>query len=243
MAKNYYAILGVLPTATSEDIRGAYRRRAKELHPDHFGENSSPFLEVQEAYGVLSDPGHRRNYDRSLRKPKFYSDSSNPSEIEILRPGRNRAEPLKSGSEPINLGKISLHGSFQSSRPSLEEVFDRLWDNFALTAPYKAERLQNLCMEIILTPEEAQRGGRMEIMLPSRILCPTCSGQGEVGFYRCFRCMGSGTVSGDVPVLVEFAPGIPDGHQKAISLRHLGIRDVYVSVLFRIGRAGDIEDL
>jgi hypothetical protein len=33
--KNYYAIGGVLPTATAEDIRGAYRRRAKELHPDH----------------------------------------------------------------------------------------------------------------------------------------------------------------------------------------------------------------
>jgi DnaJ-class molecular chaperone len=90
MAKNYYAILGVLPTATSEDIGGAYYR-------------------------------------------------------------------------------------FQ--------IFDRLWSNFTPTAPYKSERLQNLCLEIILSLDEARRGGHMEIMLPSQTLCPTCKGKGGVGPY------------------------------------------------------------
>ena len=92
MAKNYYAILGVLPNATPEDIRDAYLRRAKELHPDHYGENSRPFLEMQEAYNVLSDPGHRSSYDRSLKKTRLYSNPQNPSEIETLRPGRHRAD-------------------------------------------------------------------------------------------------------------------------------------------------------
>jgi molecular chaperone DnaJ len=242
MAKNYYTILGVLPTATPEDIRGAYRRRAKQLHPDHYGENSSPFLEVQEAYGVLSDPAHRRDYDRSLRRPRFYTRPSHPSEIETLRPGGSRVEPLRGTGEPVNLGEISLHG-FQTVRPSLEEIFDRFWGNIAPTAPHKAERLENLRLEILLTPEEAKRGGCMEIMLPSQSSCPTCSGQGAVGPYQCFRCMGNGSVSEDVPVILEFPPGISDGYQRAISLRHLGIRDVYVSVLFRIGRTADVEVL
>jgi molecular chaperone DnaJ len=98
-------------------------------------------------------------------------------------------------------------------------------------------------MEIVLTPDEARRGGRMDIILPARILCPTCAGQGSAGFYACSRCMGSGVLFRDVPVAVEFPPGITDGSQRAISLRHLGIRDVYVSVVFRIGGTSGIEDL
>ena len=243
MAKNYYTILGVLPTATAEDIRGAYRKRAKELHPDHYGDNSSPFLEVQEAYNVLSNPRYRRNYDRSLKKSPLYTTSSNPSGIETLRPRSSRVESLRGTGETVNFGEIYPKSSFQTVRPSIEEIFDRLWDNFAPTAPYKSERLQNLCLEIILSPDEAQRGGQMEIMLPSQTSCPTCSGQGGVGSYRCFRCMGSGTLLEDVPVIVEFAPGISDGYQKAISLRHLGIREVYITVLFRIGGRSRIEDL
>jgi molecular chaperone DnaJ len=234
MAKNYYTILGVLPTATSEDIRGAYRRRAKELHPDHYGENSNPFLEVQEAYGVLSDPSHRRSYDRSLQKPRDYAGPSNPSEIETLRPGRSRVEPLRGTGEPVNLGEIYPQGSFQTVRPSIEEIFDRIWSNFVPTATHKSERLENLCLEITLTADEARRGGRMEIMLPSQTSCPTCGGQGAVGLYQCFRCMGSGAIVGDVPVIVKFAPGISDGYQRAVSLRNLGIHDVYISLLFRI---------
>ena len=243
MAKNYYAILGILPNATSEDIRGAYRRRAKELHPDHYGKNSSPFLEVQEAYGVLSDPGHRRNYDRSLQKTRVHADSQNFLEVETLRPSRSRVETLRSTGEPANLGEIYPRSSFQTVRPSLEEIFDRLWSNFDPDLLYKSDRLQNLCMEVILTPDEARRGGQMEMMLPSRILCPTCRGERGADLYQCFRCMGSGTLFEEVPVVVEFAPGISDGYQTAISLRRLGIRDVYVTVLFRISRAAGVEDL
>jgi len=243
MAKDYYAILGVLPTATTEDVRRAYRRRAKELHPDHYGENSRPFLEVQEAYGVLGDPSHRRTYDRSLQKPGFYASISDSPVIETLQPGGSRAEPLRGTGKPVDLGQISPQVSFQTIRPSIEEIFDRLWSNFAPTAPYKSERLQDLSLEIILTPEEAQRGGRLEIMLPSRTVCPTCRGHGGEGLYQCFRCMGSGVLLGDVPVVVEFAPGISASYQKAISLRHLGISDVYVSLLFRISGTVEIEDL
>ena len=243
MAKNYYAILGVLPSATSEDIRGAYRKRAKELHPDHFGENSRPFLEVQEAYNVLGDPGHRRNYDRTLQRSRFHATAANPSEIEPLRPRSSRVEPLRSTGEPVDFGAIYPRHSFQTVRPSPEEIFDRLRSNFAPVASYKSERLQNLCLEIVLSPDEAQRGGQMEIMLPSRIQCPTCGGRGGLDLYRCFRCMGGGTLVQDVPVVVEFAPGISDGYEKAISLQHLGILDIYVTLLFRIGGAAGIEDM
>ena len=55
MEKNYYVILGVSSNATVEEVKAAFGWRALELHPDRSGKESGPFLEVQEAYGVLTD--------------------------------------------------------------------------------------------------------------------------------------------------------------------------------------------
>jgi molecular chaperone DnaJ len=63
MAKDFYLILQVRREASPEGIRSAYRRRARELHPDKSGTGSEPFLELQEAYSVLSDPAQREAYD------------------------------------------------------------------------------------------------------------------------------------------------------------------------------------
>lgn len=64
--RDYYEVLGVKPDASAEEIRKAYRRLARELHPDM---NKAPdaatrFTEVQEAYEVLSDAAKRKTYDR-----------------------------------------------------------------------------------------------------------------------------------------------------------------------------------
>ncbi len=56
------------PEATAEEIRSAYRRLAIELHPDLSGFGSEQFLELQEAYSVLSDPMRRAVYDREAEE-------------------------------------------------------------------------------------------------------------------------------------------------------------------------------
>jgi len=235
MAKNYYQILGIRPTATSRDIRDAYRKRAKELHPDHYGGNSSPFLEVQEAYGVLSDPGHRHRYDQRMRSSRVRAAADKISNIESLRPERSRAEPLRATEDPAAFETVDLRHSFRSHRPSIDEIFDRLSDNLSRRPPYKGERFQELCLEIVLSPDEARLGGRFRILIPTVSACPTCGGRGMMPPYQCYRCMGGGTVSEDRPVDLEIAPDIPDGYRKAISLRNFGIRDIYLTLLFRVG--------
>ncbi|HAX72866.1 MAG TPA: molecular chaperone DnaJ, partial [Firmicutes bacterium] len=67
MAKrDYYEVLGVSKTATDQEIKRAYRKLAKQYHPDVSTEANAEekFKEVQEAYDVLSDEQKRAGYDR-----------------------------------------------------------------------------------------------------------------------------------------------------------------------------------
>ncbi len=66
MDKNYYSILGVSKSATSDDIKKAYRKLALQYHPDRGGdkETEKKFKEVSEAYQILSDPEKRATYDQ-----------------------------------------------------------------------------------------------------------------------------------------------------------------------------------
>src|ERR671911_337501 len=63
---NYYRVLGVSREASQEEIRGAYRRLAKDRHPDHPSGSAEEFSLLQEAHAVLSDPNRRRSHDEAL---------------------------------------------------------------------------------------------------------------------------------------------------------------------------------
>jgi hypothetical protein len=67
-AMTHYELLGVTPECTFEELRTAYRRRARELHPDVAVGGAGPAMaEINEAWRVLSDAGRRRLYDESVR--------------------------------------------------------------------------------------------------------------------------------------------------------------------------------
>ncbi len=91
MPKNYYIILGIPATSSQDEIKSAYRRLAKEYHPDRYDEGHSPFQTIQEAYAVLSDPKLRRAYDDRRRQRRFMG--AHGSRVEPLRT-RPEPEPL-----------------------------------------------------------------------------------------------------------------------------------------------------
>ncbi|MEJ2731189.1 MAG: DnaJ domain-containing protein [Deltaproteobacteria bacterium] len=225
MAKSYFAILGISPDATSDEIRSAYRRLAKEFHPDHYAGGSQNFRDIQEAYSVLGDSDSRREYRQNIRKMTPQTP---------LRPSTYpEAEPLIPEDSPVDIGEVSPVRSFQSFTPSYDEIFDWLWSNFSDLAAPKSDRIENLTLEVILTAEQARQGGNAKIMVPAQAVCPTCRGHGGVGFYECMRCAGEGAISGEIPVSVSFPPGLTKDHAVMIPLDRFGIRNIHLTVLFR----------
>jgi molecular chaperone DnaJ len=226
MAKSYFAILGVTSGASAEEIHSAYRRLAKEYHPDHYSGGSGPFRQIQEAYSVLGNAHRRHEYEKVLSRPP------------MRRGARQRPvsepEPLVPERGPADLGSISPVRSFRNFSPSYDEIFDWLWDNFSSMDWPKSGHVRDLTLEIPLTREQAMQGGTARVMVPARAVCPTCRGYGGVGSYECHRCAGEGIIEGEVPVSLSFPPGLSRDHAVMIPLDRFGIRNLRLTVLFRL---------
>lgn len=89
--KDYYAILGIREDADAQEIKKAYRRLAKEYHPDAAGDDTvrqKNMYAIQEAYECLRDTEKKKRYDEARKRPE-------PSRgKEAARPGRGRPDPV-----------------------------------------------------------------------------------------------------------------------------------------------------
>ena len=226
MAKSYFVILGVSPSATADEIKSAYRRLAKEFHPDHYTGGNETFREIQEAYSVIGNAQRRQEYEKQISKK--------PLNLSVKRTAYHpEPEPLIPEPEAIDVGEISPVRSFQTFSPSFDEVFDWLWSNFSSLTRPKSGRIQNVTLEVPLTRDQTFRGGTARVLVPARAVCPTCRGFGKLGPYECSRCAGEGDISGEVPVSISFPPGLTTDHAVMIPLDRFGIRNLHMTVLFR----------
>ena len=142
LRKDYYLILGIPRSESAAGIRAAYRDLAKRHHPDVAGPSGAgQFREITEAYEVLSDPARRHQYN------DYLAESERPLGT-LHRPA-----------EPIAPQPPSVFDRPESILPSFEELFDQYMRNFTGFGVPKAEREEGLNIEVVLTPEEASRGG------------------------------------------------------------------------------------
>ncbi len=200
--RDYYEVLGVPRTAADADIRKAYRKLARKLHPDvNPGDKSAEekFKELNEAYEVLSDAEKRRTYDELGANWKNGAEFSPP-------PGWQTS----SGVHFRDFGDaFSGSGDQNGFSDFFESLFGRRGAGRA-GAPFQA-RGEDIEAEIALTLEDAHRGATRGITLYATETCPTCGGSGTKDGKSCPTCRGSGVVRRPKSLDVTIPAGVRNG--------------------------------
>ncbi|HEY8258848.1 MAG TPA: J domain-containing protein [Gemmatimonadales bacterium] len=184
-AKDFYQILGVPDSASQEEIKKAYRRLAKQYHPDANPSNPTAaerFKEVSEAHTVLSDTDKRAQYDRMRRYGAFDGAARGARTGAARGAGRTAGEPM--GDEGIDFSDFGGLGDIFSS------IFGR-----GRREESAGETLETL---VEIPFRVAVLGGKVPVNLAINETCATCSGSGGAPgatWSTCPECNGRGTIS------------------------------------------------
>lgn len=219
--KDYYGVLGLSDTATPEEIKRAFRSKARESHPDaNPGDPAAEarFREVAEAYEVLSDPQRKAAYDRGETFGAGDLFSSVGGLDDLLQQffggfggfgGRQSSGPRR-GKDVSLAVEITLEEAAFGTERDLE---------------YMALEECSRCMGIGAATADAVKScatcaGRGQVQVQRNTIlgavmtvseCSTCRGRGRIITDRCIECHGEGRVHGKKQVSVEIPEGVADG--------------------------------
>jgi molecular chaperone DnaJ len=260
MPRDYYEVLGVSRDAGDEEIKKAFRRLARELHPDvnsHDPEAESKFKEAAEAYEVLSDADRRATYDRygheGLRTggyaPNFDTFGSVGDIFEAFFGGGGAFGGLFGGGGgrpggPAQGGDIAVGAEIDLVQAAHGAAVDVSYE-----AVERCEHCRGNGAEPG-TPIEtcAKCGGTGQLRAVSRTpfgqvvraaACDVCGGDGRVATDPCHECHGRGRKVERKKVSVDVPAGIDDGQRIRITGRgHAGdfggpSGDLYVQIHVR----------
>ena len=176
--RDYYDVLGAPKGASPDELKKAYRKKAKELHPDRNSDNpnaEAQFKEVNEAYDILKDANKKAAYDR-------YGHAAFEGGMGGGRSG----------------GGYGGGGDFSSA---FSDVFDDLFGDFMGGGRgggrQRSTRGADLRYNMRISLEDAFTGAQKTINVPTSVQCNSCSGTGAEGGSEpatCPTCSGMGKV-------------------------------------------------
>jgi len=192
--RGYYEILGISRDASADDIKKAFRRRAREIHPDlHTGakktEMEKKFKELNEAHEVLSDPDKRKKYDQY---------GQNWEQAEAYEKARQQA-----GAQP---GRGGAGGGFSGD---FGDIFDTFFGGRGRggAAGFAVDG-EDLETDVELSIRDVLSGVTRRIDLTERVVCKGCGGSAIVRGRPCVVCGGSGTQAEKRTIEVRIPAGV-----------------------------------
>ncbi|MBL8161259.1 MAG: molecular chaperone DnaJ [Anaerolineae bacterium] len=229
MARDYYETLGVPRSASKDEIKKAFRKLAREYHPDvsKHTDAEARFKEINEAYEILSDDDKRGRYDRfgaAGVNPNGFAGAGSAgfggfeeifeeffTNIGGARTGTRRRGPRVGGDR-----RVSVTITFEESIFGVEKQieFDRLEACEACkgsgaepgTSPTR-------CPECKGSGEIRQVQQTFLGAMVRATTCPRCNGRGEINPTPCHACTGSGVLRKHAVLSVQIPPGVREGLQ------------------------------
>ena len=183
--KDYYQVLGVSEAATVDEIKKAFRRLAKQYHPDRNPSNAQAaerFKEINEAQDVLSDPEKRKRYDR-LRRYGAYDGAGGG--------GRGAGAGPQGPGVDFDLSDLGSFGG-------LGDLFSSIFGRRGAEGGGRADDEDEIETTVAIPFRVAALGGKVPVTLPMAEVCPTCSGSGAAPgatLSTCPECRGRGVIS------------------------------------------------
>jgi molecular chaperone DnaJ len=250
--RDYYEVLGVDREASGEEIKKAFRRLARELHPDvndHDPEAEEKFKAAAEAYEVLSDAERRRTYDayghEGLRSGGFDPRSASFGSIDEIFQAFFGGDAFGFGGG----GRAAGGDILVATAIELEEVASGLRREISYEAVSACERCHGNGAEPGTPISTCERcGGAGQLRQVTRtpfgqmvrgVSCDACGGAGKVPETPCEECGGSGRTRGRRTQAVEIPAGIESGQRLRVSgAGHAGevgapAGDLYIEVEVR----------
>jgi molecular chaperone DnaJ len=167
--KDYYKVLGVVSTASDKEITRAYRKLAKEHHPDANPGSEERFKEISAAYDVLGDPEKRKEYD------------------EVRRMG-----PVGGFGTPGGGGTFRME-----DMGDLSDLFGGLFGG-GRTRQRGPQRGADMEAQLHLSFQDAVHGVTTSVNVPQEVRCSNCRGSGAApgtSTHTCPRCGGTGSLN------------------------------------------------
>ena len=183
--RDYYQVLGVAETAPTDEIKKAFRRLAKQYHPDRNPTNpqaAERFKEINEAHDVLSDSDKRKKYDQ-LRRYGAFAGPGGFGGGGGARRGRTA---------PEDSGEFDI-----SDLGGLGDIFSSIFGRRGAAGGREAEP-EETETQVTIPFRTAALGATVPITLAMPEVCPTCGGSGAAKgatINTCPECKGRGTVS------------------------------------------------